>query len=90
MPSLWLWAGADVAQLREAFAKDGMPGYLRKRIEQLEADGVPAYGPVGAKPDQTVQIAGAYARLDEKEAAFDCLERAYRCTPAHSCTSGKT
>jgi tetratricopeptide (TPR) repeat protein len=68
---------ADVAQLREAFAKDGIRGYFRKRIEQLEAGGVAAYGPVGVQPDRMFQIAGAFARLGEKEAAFDWLERLY-------------
>jgi TolB-like protein/cytochrome c-type biogenesis protein CcmH/NrfG len=67
----------DAADLRQAFAKDGMPGFLRKRIEQLKAGGTAAYGPGGTAPERPIQIAGAYARLGNKDSAFDWLEQAY-------------
>jgi hypothetical protein len=46
-----------------------MPGYLRKWIEQLRR------GPAGL--DTATRIAGAYARLGERDLAFEWLERAY-------------
>ena len=59
----------EVAALRRAFAANAMPGYLRERIEQLKR------GPV--KRDTGVAIAAAYARLGERDRAFEWLERAY-------------
>jgi tetratricopeptide (TPR) repeat protein len=59
----------EVAALRRAFAANGMPGYLREWIEQLMRGEV-----TGAT---TVALAGAYARLGERDRAFEWLERAY-------------
>jgi tetratricopeptide (TPR) repeat protein len=59
----------EIAALKEAFAKRGIKGYLQKRIEQLKA---------GPQPEQqAVNIAGFYARLSEKDQAFEWLEKAY-------------
>jgi tetratricopeptide (TPR) repeat protein len=57
-----------IADLREAFAEKGINGYFRQQIKQLEAGGSVGY---------EVQIAGAYARLGEKDRAFEWLEKAY-------------
>ena len=59
----------DVARLRRAFAANGMPGYLREWIEQLKRGAVTRY--------TSVLLAGAYARLGERDRAFEWLERAY-------------
>jgi tetratricopeptide (TPR) repeat protein len=67
----------ETAELRQAFTTNGMRGYFRKRIVQLTGDGTAAFGPGGTAPERTVQIAGAYARLGEKDFAFDWLEKAY-------------
>ena len=57
------------AALREAFAKAGIKGYLQKRIEQLKAE-------PQTERDHT-SIASLYARLGEKDQAFEWLEKAY-------------
>jgi serine/threonine-protein kinase len=67
----------DAADMRAAFAKNGIRVYFQKRLEQLKSDGTAAFGPGGAPPERLVQIAGAYARLGEKDLAFDWLEKAY-------------
>jgi serine/threonine protein kinase/tetratricopeptide (TPR) repeat protein len=54
--------------LREAFAKAGIKGYLQKRIEQLKA---------GPQTEWDPSIASLYARLGEKDQAFEWLEKAY-------------
>jgi tetratricopeptide (TPR) repeat protein len=59
----------DVAALRRAFDARGMPGYLREWIEQLKRGQVTIY--------TTLSIAGAHARLGERDRAFEWLERAY-------------
>jgi eukaryotic-like serine/threonine-protein kinase len=59
----------EVAALRRAFAADGMPGYHRQWIEQLKRAPVTRF--------TKTAIAGAYARLGERDLAFEWLERAY-------------
>jgi TolB-like protein/Tfp pilus assembly protein PilF len=59
----------DMAALRRAYEAGGMPGYLRKWVEQLKR------GP--AAFNTATAIAGAYARLGERDLAFEALERAY-------------
>jgi uncharacterized protein HemY len=59
----------DMAALRRAYEAGGMPGYLRKWVEQLKR------GP--AAFNTATAIAGAYARLGERDLAFEWLERAY-------------
>jgi tetratricopeptide (TPR) repeat protein len=59
----------DLAALRRAFDMRGMPGYLREWIEQLKRrEGVSF---------TTFATAGAYARLGERDRAFEWLDRAY-------------
>jgi hypothetical protein len=59
----------DIDASREAFAKSGIKGYLETRIVQLKA---------GGQPEQNaVNIAAFYARLGEKDQAFEWLEKAY-------------
>jgi tetratricopeptide (TPR) repeat protein len=59
----------EVATLRRAFTERGIPGYLREWIEQLKRK------PYDVRTPET--IAGAYARLGDKDRAFQLLETAY-------------
>lgn len=59
----------DVAGLRRAFSANGIAGYLREWTEQLERGEVTRY--------TSVALAGAYARLGERDRGFEWLERAY-------------
>jgi len=59
----------DVTALRRAFVANGMAGYLREWVEQLKRGEVTRY--------TSVALAGAYARLGERDRAFEWLERAY-------------
>ena len=59
----------DVTALRRAFVANGMPGYLREWVEQLKRGDVTRF--------TSVALAGAYARLGERDRAFEWLERAY-------------
>ena len=63
------YASDKIAALKESFARSGIKGFLQKRIEQLKA---------GPQTEQDhVNIAELYARLDEKDQAFEWLEKAY-------------
>src|SRR4030095_3982637 len=57
------------AALREAFAKAGIKGYLQKRIEQLKAE--------PQMERDHISMASLYARVGEKDQAFEWLEKAY-------------
>jgi tetratricopeptide (TPR) repeat protein len=59
----------EMAALRRAFAASDMPGYLREWIAQLKRNAATRY--------TTMAVAGAYARLGERNRAFEWLERAY-------------
>jgi tetratricopeptide (TPR) repeat protein len=60
---------AELSQLKQAFVQSGSKGFLRKLLEILK--GYPATGTI------EVNIAGLYARLGEKDQAFEWLEKAY-------------
>jgi serine/threonine protein kinase/Tfp pilus assembly protein PilF len=58
-----------IAELREAFARSGIKGFYQKLLEQFKA---------GPQTEQDkVTIAELYARLGEKDQAFEWLEKAY-------------
>jgi serine/threonine-protein kinase len=58
-----------IAELRKAFAGSGIRGFYQKLIEQFKAK---------PQTEQTsVDIAGFYARLGEKDQAFAWLEKAF-------------
>jgi len=67
---------AELAALKDAIAKHGVQGYLQTRIAQLERR---------RQPEQNVtpmtslggQLASLYARLGDKDRAFQQLERMY-------------
>jgi tetratricopeptide (TPR) repeat protein len=59
----------DIAALRRSYDARGMAGYLREWIEQLKRGEVTSL--------TTFSIASAYARLGERDRAFEWLERAY-------------
>jgi hypothetical protein len=67
---------AEPSALKDAIAKRGAEGYLRTRIVQLEKRGQP-------EPNVTPmsflggQLASLYARLGDKDRAFQQLERMY-------------
>ena len=56
----------QIAALKSAFESSGIKGYLQKRIEQVKAG-----------PPQEFFLATLYARLGEKDQAFEALEGAY-------------
>ena len=58
----------EISTLRASFAKAGIRGFLRTRIQQMER--LPA-------DRDLVDIAAFHARLDERDAAFKYLEMAY-------------
>lgn len=60
---------AKIEELKKAFAKSGIKGFYQKLLEQDKV--VPQ-----AEQDR-LQIAKIYARLGEKDAAFEWLEKAY-------------
>jgi hypothetical protein len=65
---------ANYAALREAYDKEGGPGYLRKCIEFIRAD--------ESLPDDQqlfneLDIVSYYARLGEKEKALEELEKRF-------------
>jgi eukaryotic-like serine/threonine-protein kinase len=67
-------APEKIAALKKAFAKSGIQGYLRERIEQVKSK--------RQTPDEgAFALAEYYARLGEKDEAFAYLEKAYT---AHS------
>ena len=59
----------ELDQLKRAFAKSGVQGFLRELLEILR--GYPPTGTIN------FNIAGLYARLGEKDRAFEWLEKAY-------------
>ena len=59
----------QIAHLREAFAKEGIQGYMRQRIDDLKSN-----QPISEQ--DWLNIAALYARLGEKDQAFDWLEKA--------------
>ena len=66
----------ELGGLRDAFAKRGLTGYLQTRIAHLEARGQPepTVSPMGSLSGQ---LASLYARLGDKERAFQLLGRMY-------------
>jgi hypothetical protein len=58
-----------IAKLREAFVKAGIKGFYEKLIEQLKAEPQTEW--------DHFFIAELYARLGEKDQAFDWLHKAY-------------
>ncbi len=58
-----------IAELRESFARSGIKGFYAKLLEQYKAQ-------PQAEQD-AIDIAELYARLGEKDQAFQWLERAY-------------
>ena len=58
-----------IAELSKAFAKSGIKGFFQKLIEQLKA--------FPQTEQITGEIASIYAALDEKDQAFEWLEKAY-------------
>jgi tetratricopeptide (TPR) repeat protein len=57
-----------VAALKTSFAKSGINGFYRELLAQLSADLPAELNPV--------VIAELYARLGDKDKAFECLEKA--------------
>jgi tetratricopeptide (TPR) repeat protein len=66
----------ELAALKDAIAKRGAPGYLQTRIAQLEARGQPEAN-VTPMTSLSGQLASLYARLGDKQRAFQLLERMY-------------
>ena len=68
--------GAELDVLSDAYAKRGMPGYFKARIAILEARGraEPNLYPMASLGGQ---LASLYARLGDKDRAFQLLERMY-------------
>jgi tetratricopeptide (TPR) repeat protein len=65
---------SEVAALKDAFAADGINGFLRVHIEQLKASQDPDASYALAGP---LRIAMAYQRLGDSDAAFEWLEKAF-------------
>jgi TolB-like protein/DNA-binding winged helix-turn-helix (wHTH) protein len=66
-------AGASpeaITALKEAFASSGMSGFWQKRLVLYKQRSKQSYFP-------PFHLAGAYARIGEKDHALDCLMRAY-------------
>ena len=57
---------AEVMALKEAYATSGVRGYYRKQLDMEMAKA----------PPTTYTVAALYARLDEKEQAFEWLQKA--------------
>jgi eukaryotic-like serine/threonine-protein kinase len=68
------WPPADLEALKAAFAAEGLRGYFRIRIRQLEQKGEPE---PHAFPIQSLgsQIAALYAQLGDRDRAFAWLEK---------------
>ena len=62
---------ADITALNEAFKTSGINGYFRKRLEQVKRSSSPT------SRENDVVIAGLYARVGDKDQAFEWLEKAY-------------
>ena len=60
-------APEKIGELKHAFAKSGYKGFRQRRIEQLKSQ----------KEVPSALIARSYARLGDKEKAFEWLEKAY-------------
>jgi len=58
---------SEVAAFHDAFAKDSWPGFLKARIQSLEAQG----------PAAADELASLYARLGDLDSAFAWLEKCY-------------
>ena len=69
-------SAAELTALKDAIAKRGAPGYLQTRIAQLEARGQPEAN-VTPMTSLGGQLASLYARLGDKERAFQLLERMF-------------
>jgi len=65
------WGTTDVGALREAYAKDGPPGYWRAQLAFYRQ-----YHPVRRKSD--TWVAYIYTALGERDSAFAALDRALR------------
>lgn len=74
---------SDVAALQDAFARDGIKGFLRTQIEQLKMSQAPDASCALAGP---FRIAIAYARLGDADGAFEWLEKGFAMTPTRWCT----
>ena len=58
-----------IAEFKEAFARGGIKGFYRHWLDQLESKPL--------REQNYVLIGELYARLDEKDQAFEWLEKAY-------------
>jgi eukaryotic-like serine/threonine-protein kinase len=61
----------DAAKLQSAYAIGGYRAYLDRQLQELKASSQREYV-------DPLQLAELYARMDQKDAAFDWLERAYK------------
>jgi hypothetical protein len=67
---------SELSILRDAIAKGGARGYLQMRIAQLEKSGRPEPN-ITPMTSLGGQLASLYARLGDKDRAFQQLERMY-------------
>ena len=66
----WGLSSINVTALREAYAATGWRGYWQKRLALLKSE-------AEHKPVSQLQFAELYARLGDKEKAFEWLEKSY-------------
>jgi TolB-like protein len=66
----WGLSQINVIALRQAYAATGWRGYWQKRLELLKSE-------AEHKPVAPLQFAELYARLGDKEKAFEWLEKSY-------------
>ncbi len=66
----WGLSPTAVATLRQAYATSGWAGYWRKRLELAEEE-------AKERPVGPVSLAQLYARVGDKDKAFEWLQRAY-------------